>query len=84
MRKAMKNIQVLGNRCTKCIKTLALIEQVAKDINCNITLKKDTSPQAILAYGVMSTPAIIINDKLIYSGSIPSLEQVQSWLKAKS
>ncbi len=77
----MKNIKVLGSGCSKCIKTAALIESVAADNNCDVTVAKETSAEVMMSYGVMSTPAVLIDENLIHSGSIPTLAQIASWLK---
>jgi len=75
----MKNIKVLGSGCTKCLKTAELIQHVANDLSVEIHLEKETSAQAIMGYGVMSTPAVVINEKVVHSGSMPTKEQIGSW-----
>jgi len=76
----MKNILVLGSGCAKCTKTAEVIEKIAQEININVSVKKETNPQVIMNYGVMSTPAVVINQKLVHSGSIPHRENVVKWL----
>ncbi len=78
----MKNIKVLGSGCTKCVKTAEAIEQIAKEMGVLISVEKESSPEAIMNYGVMSTPAVIINDQLVHSGSIPHRDEIESWLKS--
>ncbi len=41
----------------------------------------ETDPQVIMSYGVMSTPAVVVNEKLVHSGSIPHRDNVINWLK---
>jgi small redox-active disulfide protein 2 len=76
----MKNILVLGSGCAKCTKTAEVIEKIAQEIDINVSVKKETNPQVIMNYGVMSTPAVVINQKLVHSGSIPHRENVVEWL----
>jgi thiol-disulfide isomerase/thioredoxin len=76
----MKNILVLGSGCAKCTKTAEVIEKIAQEIDINVSVKKETNPQVIMNYGVMSTPAVVINQKLVHSGSIPHRENVVKWL----
>ena len=53
----MKNIKVLGTGCANCKTTLKLIEEVAKEMGVELQLEKVEDIQAIMGYGVMSTPA---------------------------
>jgi glutaredoxin len=77
----MKNIIVLGSGCSKCNKTAQAIELISQDLNIEVSVSKETSPEVIMSYGVMSTPAVVIDNNLVHSGSIPSREQVISWLQ---
>ena len=77
------DIKVLGSGCTKCTKTAELIEKIANELNIEVTVAKEISPQAIMSYGVMSTPAVVVDETLVHSGSIPHREQVELWLKGK-
>lgn len=76
----MKNILVLGSGCAKCTKAAEIIEKIAQEIDVKVSIKKETNPQVIMNYGVMSTPAVVINEKLVHSGSIPHRENVVKWL----
>lgn len=76
----MKTIKVLGTGCAKCIKTAELIEKVAQEQDVSVAVTKETDPQVIMAYGVMSTPAVVIDEQLIHSGSVPQAAQVKEWL----
>ncbi|HEY5715884.1 MAG TPA: thioredoxin family protein [Psychromonas sp.] len=77
----MKNIKVLGTGCAKCEATVALIENVAEALKVEIKIYKVEDPAQIMAYGVMSTPAVIIDKKLLHKGSVPAREEVEQWLK---
>lgn len=77
----MKIIKVLGSGCKKCLKTAETIQVIADELGINVTVDKETNPEAIMHYGVMSTPAVVIDEKLLHTGSIPSREAVESWLK---
>ena len=76
----MKIIKVLGTGCAKCIKTAELINRIAAEQGVAVSVSKETDPQIIMAYGVMSTPAVVIDEKLVHSGSIPQTLQVKEWL----
>lgn len=77
----MKNILVLGSGCTKCTKTTEAIESLAKELNIAVTVTKETNPEVIMSYQVMTTPAVVIDDKLVHAGSIPNRDQITAWLK---
>ncbi|WP_221799739.1 thioredoxin family protein [Oceanobacter mangrovi] len=77
----MKNIEVLGSGCTKCNKTFEAIETQAKQQGAEIEIHKNTSPEALLTYGVMRTPAVVVDGKLVHSGSIPHTADIAEWLK---
>lgn len=79
----MKEIKVLGTGCSKCIKTVELIEKIADELNVDVQVIKETDPKVIMEYGVMSTPAVIIDEVNVHSGSIPHRDVIESWLKAE-
>lgn len=76
----MKKILVLGSGCAKCVKTADVIEQVAQELKAEVSVTKETSPEVIMSYGVMTTPAVVIDGVLVHSGSIPHRDQILNWL----
>ncbi len=78
----MQQIKVLGMGCSKCAKTVESIERIAKELGVDLQLEKIEDPQQIIAYGVMSTPAVVLNEVLVHAGSIPHREAIEQWLKA--
>lgn len=76
----MTNIKVLGTGCANCKTTLKLIEQAAKAKGSEIELEKVEDLAAIMGYGVMSTPGVVVDGKVVHTGGIPSKEAVDSWL----
>lgn len=75
----MKNIKVLGTGCANCRTTMALIEAVAKKRGAEITLEKVEDLPAIMSYGVMSTPGVVVDGKVVHAGGVPSSEKVEAW-----
>ena len=75
-------IKVLGTGCTNCKNTIALIDQVAKAKGVTVKLEKIEEPRDIMVYGVMSTPGVVIDGKVVHAGGVPSREKVESWLGA--
>ena len=77
----MKNIIVLGSGCSKCVKTAELIQKIADEMGILIELTKESSAVEMLKYGIMSTPAIVVDGQLVSSGSIPNREMIESYLQ---
>jgi small redox-active disulfide protein 2 len=76
------DIQVLGTGCANCKNTLALIDQVAKAKGVTVTLSKVEELRDIMSYGVMSTPGVVINGKVVHAGGVPSRDKVEQWFAA--
>ena len=76
----MKNIKVLGTGCANCKATLKLIEDVAKAKGVAIQLEKVEDIAAIVGYGVLSTPGVVVDGKVVHSGGLPSCDKILSWL----
>jgi small redox-active disulfide protein 2 len=76
----MKNIKVLGTGCANCKATLKLIEDVAKAKGVEIQLEKVEDIAAIVGYGVLSTPGVVVDGKVVHSGGLPSRDKVLGWL----
>ncbi len=78
----MKQIKVLGHGCAKCSATVERIKQVAAAQGVTIELEKIEDMAKIVACGVMSTPAVMLDGKLVHSGGIPDPEKIAGWLAA--
>lgn len=76
------DITVLGTGCANCKNTLALIAQVAQEKGVAVTLDKVEDLRQIMAYGVMSTPGVVINGKVVHAGGVPARDKIAQWLSA--
>ena len=76
----MKDIKVLGTGCANCKNTLKLIEDVAKAKGVEIRLEKVEDIVAIAGYGILSTPGVVVDGKVVHSGGVPSREKIEGWL----
>ena len=77
----MKNIKVLGSGCRNCEITANVIAQAAKEAGAEIELEKVSDMAEILAYGVMSTPGVVVDGKLVHAGGLPGPDQVRTWVQ---
>lgn len=76
----MKDIKVLGSGCANCKTTLKLIEEVAQARGVAVNLEKVEDMATILGYGVMSTPGVVIDGKVVHAGGVPDRKKIESWL----
>jgi small redox-active disulfide protein 2 len=75
-------IKVLGTGCASCRTTVQLIEAVAKERGVAVTLEKVEAVQDIMQYGVMRTPAVVVEGKVVHAGGIPARDAIAGWLAA--
>ena len=76
----MKNIKVLGTGCANCKTTLKLIEEAAREKGVAVELEKIEDLQAIMSYGVMSTPGVVVDGKVVHAGGVPGRGKIAGWL----
>ncbi len=76
------DIKVLGTGCANCKATIALIDQIAQAKGVAVKLEKVEELQGIMGYGVMSTPGVVINGKVVHAGGVPSRDKIEQWLAA--
>jgi small redox-active disulfide protein 2 len=72
-------LEILGAGCANCYKLMAITEEVVRELGiANAELVKVEDFPKIMAYGVMSTPALVIDGKVVVSGKVPSKAEVTS------
>lgn len=76
------DIKVLGTGCANCKSTVALIEQVAQANGVMVNVEKVEDLRDIMGYGIMSTPGVVINGKVVHAGGVPSRDKITQWLTA--
>ena len=76
----MKTIQILGTGCPKCKKLAEAAEEAAKSAKVEYTMEKVTDINKIIAFGVMATPALVIDGEVKASGRIPSADELKEML----
>ena len=79
----MKNIKVLGSGRHNCKITARAIAEAAKEAGGLITLEKITDIAQIMSFGVMSTPGVVVDGKVVHAGGIPAPDQRRSWVRDK-
>lgn len=78
----MKNVKILGTGCANCRNTAALVADVAQALGVAIKMEKVEAMQDIVAYGVMATPAVVIDGVVVHAGGVPARDKVTQWFAA--
>ncbi len=78
----MKEIIVYGSGCKNCQNTKALIRRVADELGIEANIGEVTDTVEIMSAGVMSTPGVAVDGQIVHTGSHPSREQVEEWLRS--
>lgn len=75
-------IKVLGPGCMNCQKLEARAKQAVEELGINAEIVKITDYAGIMAYGIMSTPALVVDEEVKLAGFVPSVDQVKAALLA--
>ena len=78
------NIKILGTGCANCKKLQAVTEEVIREMGLPATIEKVEEMKDIMGYGVMKTPAIVINEKVKASGRIPGKEEIRKFIQSEA
>jgi predicted thioredoxin/glutaredoxin len=76
----MKQVKVLDSGCRNCETTAKLVEEVATAKGVAVELEKGADMGAILGYGAMSTPDVVIDGKVVHAGGVPDRKKIEGWL----
>lgn len=76
----MLNIKILGTGCPNCKKVEAIARQAAAQMGLEAEIVKVMNYDEIMKYPILSTPGLVINEKLVCSGRIPNQAEVTTWL----
>jgi small redox-active disulfide protein 2 len=76
----MKKIQILGTGCAKCVKLAANAEEAAKSAGMEVEIQKVTDIKEIMGYGVMMTPALVVDGQVKTVGKVLSPEEIKKYL----
>ena len=78
----MLSIKVLGPGCANCKRLEASARKVVETLGIDAQIEKVTDYAEIMKYPILSTPGLVVNEKLVSTGRIPSEAEIASWLKA--
>ncbi len=80
----MKKIKILGTGCPKCKRATALVEEVVLETGLDASVEKVEDIMEIMKYNVMSTPALVIDEKVVIKGRVPSKSEVIELLNSEN
>jgi small redox-active disulfide protein 2 len=76
----MLDIKILGSGCTNCKNLEKLCREVVTENNLDANIEKVTDIKEIVSYGILSTPGLVVNGKILSSGKLPTKHTLQHWL----
>lgn len=76
----MKTITVYGPGCAKCTQTEELVRRVVAEMGSDVEVVKVSDIRAMVAAGVLSTPAVAVDGVIKMAGRVPKAEDVQQWI----
>lgn len=80
----MIKVEILGSGCKKC-KTLAMeTEKAAKNMGIEIDLIKVTNYEEIMAFNILSTPGLVVNGKVMFSGEVKKAKDIEQYLNTNN
>lgn len=76
-------IKILGSGCRKCNDLEKITKEVVRENNIDAEVNKVEDIKQIMNYGIMSTPALIINEKVVVTGWVPAKSEIKSLIERK-
>jgi small redox-active disulfide protein 2 len=75
-------IKVLGSCCGNCDKLMATVKEIVQERQLSASVQKVSDLREIMSYGIMSTPGLVVDGKVVSAGRIPSRDEIAAWLGA--
>ncbi len=76
------HIKILGSGCAKCNRLEQLTREAVAELGLEASFEHVTEMDRILAYPIMTTPALVVDEQVKVSGRIPSKDELRAWLQA--
>ncbi|WP_020676720.1 thioredoxin family protein [Geopsychrobacter electrodiphilus] len=76
----MKTIQILGTGCAKCQKLAESAKQAADNLGLDYQMEKVTDINQIMSFGVMTTPGLAVDGKVLLTGKVPAVAEIEKLL----
>lgn len=76
----MKTVKVYGPGCKRCETTEKMVRDAAAKLGITVAIEKVTDAKSIAMAGVMSTPGVVVDGKLVHAGGLPDEARLEQWL----
>lgn len=76
----MKSVKVYGPGCKRCEATEKMVRDAASKLGIEVTVEKVSDAKSIAMAGIMSTPGLTVDGKLVHAGGLPDETKVVQWL----
>ena len=76
----MLTIKILGTGCSNCLKVEQIAKRAVAALDVDATFLKVTEMKEIMRYPILATPGLVVNEKLVCAGRIPSEAEVTTWI----
>ena len=76
----MKKIQILGTGCPKCLKLAEHTKQAADNLGIEYEIEKVTDINQIMGFGVMTTPGLVVDGKVLFAGKVPNPTEIEKMI----
>lgn len=80
----MLDIKVIGPGCANCTKLADLCREVVEEINLEAEIQKITDTDEFWKYGIMLTPGLVVNGKILVQGKLPTKKTLENWLQREA
>lgn len=74
-------IEIFGSGCPRCKQTEKIMKMAVEELDTDAIIEKVTDMMAIMEKGIVSTPAVAVDGKIVLSGKIPSLDEAKRLIK---
>ncbi|MDP2303214.1 MAG: thioredoxin family protein [Ignavibacteria bacterium] len=78
----MTSVKILGTGCKKCQTLEQRVRDLVSQNNIDVVIEKVTDINEMMNYGIMMTPGLVVNEKVVSSGIIPKDDQILNWLRS--
>jgi small redox-active disulfide protein 2 len=76
----VKKVEVLGSGCANCVRLAANAKEAAAMAGVDVEIVKVTDYEQIVSYGIMSTPGLVVDGKVVSYGRVPSASDIVPWI----
>jgi small redox-active disulfide protein 2 len=73
-------VKILGKGCARCATTEQLVRDVVAALGADVQVEKVTRTADMIAYGVMATPSVVIDERVVHAGGVPTRSAIEAWI----